>query len=469
MVPNRKKNILISCAVLLILSCIILCLILTVAVGASLVWPIDFRQPVLPVLPEEDTFELPELENDQVLTPDDDLPSEFAETIFQIESQVITLRGLELTEPVERVLISPEELNEIVVNDFFSEYTDEDARNDVLILSTLGLVPEDFDLLGFYQDLYSEQIAGFYDREEETIYVVQIERFGGREKLTYAHEFTHVLQDQTFDFSEGLNYNEEACEVDSERCAAIQALIEGDATLTEIQWFQTYATRQDYFDLMEAFDSYESPMLDAAPPYIAADLYFPYEKGLAFVEYLYDLGGYDAIDAAYLDPPKSTTEILHPELYPDHQPVTVILPDLEALLDEGWYLYDENIMGEWYTYLILSQAYEEAFRLEETRAEDAAAGWAGDAYAFYLNEDSDDVVFLLDTYWETSTDAETFAEAFIDYADSRWPGSELSISGYPAWFGADGVILLMQEGSRTVWLMAPSEAMITLILPEFQP
>jgi len=42
--------------------------------------------------------------------------------------------------------------------------------------------------------------------------------------------FTHVLQDQAYRLSEGLGLNDEACEADSEKCAATQALIEGDAT-----------------------------------------------------------------------------------------------------------------------------------------------------------------------------------------------------------------------------------------------
>jgi len=83
----------------------------------------------------------------------------------------------------------------------------------------------------------------------------------------------------------------------------VQALIEGDASYTEILWFQNYATREDYFGLMETFDEMESPILDNAPPFMASDLYFPYEKGYAFVEYLYEQDGYDTVDLAYQNPP----------------------------------------------------------------------------------------------------------------------------------------------------------------------
>ena len=43
--------------------------------------------------------------------------------------------------------------------------------------------------------------------------------FGGYEKLTYAHEYTHVLQDQVYGFDDKLDMSEEACQADSEKCA----------------------------------------------------------------------------------------------------------------------------------------------------------------------------------------------------------------------------------------------------------
>jgi hypothetical protein len=386
----------------------------------------------------------------------------------KIESQVIGIRGLQPTDPVERDLITAEKLEEIVTTDFFSEYTDEDARKDVLILSALGLLPEEFELKQFYNDLYSEQIAGFYDSEEKEMYVVQGTGFGGYEKMTYAHEYTHVLQDQIYGLEEGLGLDEESCEADSERCAAVTALIEGDATLTELLWFRSYATEQDYEDYNKAFEDFESPVFDSAPPYMAADLYFPYEYGYIFVQLLYNDGGFDAVDAAYQDVPLSTEQILHPEKYPDDKPLTVKLPDLTEVLGEGWTLYDENVMGEWYTYLILNKAYEKAYRLSESIAEEAAAGWGGDAYAFYLNDATDEVVFVMDAVWDTMDDAGEFADAFVDYADLRWEFNPSGMDGYSTWSGENGTIVLLHESDRTLWVLAPDYETAESLLTELQ-
>ena len=71
-------------------------------------------------------------------------------------------------------------------------------------MAAFGLINPDFDLQNLYIDLYSEQIAGFFDIEENEMVVVQGEGFGGVERFVYAHEYTHVLQDQNFDIENGL-------------------------------------------------------------------------------------------------------------------------------------------------------------------------------------------------------------------------------------------------------------------------
>lgn len=480
MSDQQKKRILISCAVIVVVSCICVGLVLGIGAGAALIWPINpagsSEQPT-PIAATEssvetDITEVPESENEPANGSADEiteeLPEEWAEILDEIESQVAQVRGLEASKPVDRELISPDYLEVIVAEDFFSEYTQQDAYQDVVILSTLGLLPDDFDLLGFYNLLYSEQIAGFYDDEIEKIFVVKGSELTGSEKMTYAHEFTHVLQDQVYDLSEGLGLNEDDCEADSEKCAAVQALIEGDATQSELLWFQTYASRQDYLDLLKFYDSLESPALDSAPPYISADLYFPYEKGLTFVEYLFDKGGFDAIDEAYLNPPVSTEQILHPERYPDDVPVVVTLPELRETLNQGWTLLDQNVLGEWYTYLILGKSHESTEMISDDTALDAAEGWGGDAYAFYLNEDTDEVVFILDTVWDTPEDAEDFVEAFYEYASGRWSSLSVTLSDARLWKSTDGFIGFWHEGVRTIWVMAPDQTLLSDILSELQ-
>jgi hypothetical protein len=479
MMDSKKTNhIFISCGVMLLVACLVIGILFASGLIAVLSGQIELGEfnkatptqdldasPTFPSILSDDSpseTQTETLEDLQTLSPD------LAKVLTNIESEVMRIRELSSSEPVEKTLISEEDLQEIVINDFFSDYSDEEAQKDVLALSILGLLPKGFDLKGLYQALYSEQIAGFYDDETKEIYVVQGTSFGGNEKLTYAHEYTHVLQDQVYGLQDGLGYTDEACETDSERCAAIHSLIEGDASLTEILWFQNYATRKDYNDLMEAYDNFKSPVLDSAPAYLAADLYFPYEKGLTFVQNLYDDGGFAAVDNAYQNLPVSTEQILHPEKYPEDQPQFVSLPDLASALGEEWSVYDQNIMGEWYTFLILNKPYNEAHRIPEHMAVEAAEGWGGDTYAFYLNNSTGEAIFVLESVWDTLEDAEEFEEAIKLYANLRWEKSENAIQGFPTWADSSNSIVFLRDGAQTLWLFAPSDTLIETLLLELR-
>lgn len=385
--------------------------------------------------------------------------------MLEIEKQVIALRGLQPNGEFSRALFSPEQLRERVINDFFQDYTPEEAREDALVLAAFGLVDPDFDFHTFYVDLLSEQVAGFYDNETKEMVVVQTDAFRGPERLTYAHEYTHALQDQNYDFENGLQYNDETCEEDSERCAAIQALIEGDASLTEFHWFFEHSTTKDQREIQEFYSNYESPIFDAAPPFLQDDFIFPYDQGFEFVSYLFEEGGFPAVDAAYQTLPLSTEQILHPDRYPNDLPIPVTLPDLLPALGQGWTLLDEDVMGEWYTYLILARGIDPAFQLDDQTAAEAAAGWGGDAYAVYLAPSGDATALVLLTVWDTPADAEEFAEAFAEYATARFDES----TGDGVWQGAEGAAWLTQTGDQTIWVLAPDLPTAQALLAILQP
>ena len=467
MEQKRTRNIVISCVVILAVACVVIGFLAVSGVGISLLWPFNRTTETEVVTEIETETETPVTASETAEpTSQNDLSEDMVQSMHAIETQVSRLRGIMTQNSIAWELISEADLEAIVREDFFADYSDEDAILDSRVLASMGLLPQDFDLKTFYNALYSEQIAGFYDDEEQAMYVVQGAGFGGYEKMTYAHEYTHFLQDQKYDLENGLQLNDDACEADSERCAAVQALIEGDATLSELLWFQNYATQEDYEDYLDMMDSYESPVFDSAPPYMAADLYFPYEYGLIFVQQLYEQGGYSAVDDVFTNVPVSTEQILHPERYPDDAPVAVDMPDLTEVLGGDWYLYDQNVMGEWYTFLILNKAYESDFQLDEATAAAAAEGWGGDAYAFYLNPDNEDVVFIMDTVWDTTEDADEFTDAFIDYASLRWdPGATSSVR---SWTGVDGTVVFWQDGDRTVWVTAPTFEMASAILTELE-
>ncbi len=407
-----------------------------------------------PVMPTEAPTQVP-------------IPPEIALQMDEIETQVIVLRKLQPAGTVSRRLLSRAELRQKIENDFFEDYSQEEAQEDTIVLAALGLLDSGFDMFTFYQDLLSEQIAGQYDQNSKEMDVVQDSGFGGTERLTYAHEYTHALQDQNYDIENGLKYSSEACEEDSERCAAVQALLEGDASLLELDWFTNYATNQDLTDIQNFYQNYESPVYDSAPDFLREDFIFPYIFGQAFVEYLHVIGGWEAINDAYRDLPVSTEQILHPDRYPNDRPVEVEFPDLLSLLGDQWRELDSGVMGEWYTYLILAHGRDPEARLDDIEAQLASEGWGGDVYLVLHNEKDDAIVLVMHTSWESEIDARQFFDAFHQHSTARFGSPTSSSSNSASWTHPDGITGLSLDGQFTTWILAPDEATSLLVRSAF--
>ncbi len=366
----------------------------------------------------------------------------------KIEAQVMQLRGLRSTGPVDRTLYSPDELYQHVLNEFLDDYTEEEATDDALVLALFGLLEPDFDLFNFYLDLYSEQIAGFYDDEVKKMYVIQEAGFGGLERITYAHEFVHALQDQIWGFDQGLDFNDDSCEIDTERCAAISALVEGDATLLEEEWLLNHATRTDMTQILEFYETYESPVYDSAPNFMQQDFLFPYTYGTDFVRSIHNQGGWDAVDAVYSDPPITTEQILHPERYPWDKPIAIDPPDFVPVLGEPWREIESYVLGEWFTQIVLSEQVGYDISIV------AAQGWGGDVYVALANDDEQLGALFLMTIWDSVRDAQEFAAAFLDYGDARFGRRDVSTGSF-TWESSEGAVLFEQIGNQTLWILAP--------------
>jgi hypothetical protein len=346
-----------------------------------------------------------------------------------------------------------------VINDFFKDYTAADQAKDLRELSLVGLLNSNFDLHTFYINLYSEQIAGYYDPKTKTMYVVSDTSFNGPAKDTYAHEYTHVLQDQNYDLLNGLNDNPEYCKTHTEYCAGVDALIEGDAVNTETAWLMQYATAQDKQDITNFYSTYKSPVYDSAPAFMKEDFVFPYVQGAAFVQHLLSIGNEAEVDKAFKNPPVDTEQILHPELYPSDTPIDIPLPDFSTTLGSGWTEETRNVMGEWYIYLIFADGLDTRYQLTKATAQTAAAGWGGDTYLLYYNATSNQSAFIMRSQWDTMQDADQYWSALVDYSTARWGTPNQNQNFTVTWLGqSEGVITLKRNGNDILWLMTPDQA-----------
>lgn len=462
--PNR---VLISCLVIILVAC--LCLsVLAVAGGALFV----INQPTVtssnPTAISTAAVEMTPAPTTPAVGGQN-LPADVTVQMDMIELEVAGLRELPASGHVSRAVLTPDQLRERVVSDFLQDYTPEEAELDVIALAAFGLLEPGLDLISLYEELLTEQIAGFYDDETKEMFVIQGETFTGVERMTYAHEYVHALQDMTFEIREGLQFDDELCEQDSERCAALQALLEGDASLAEQLWFYDHASEQDLDDILEFYGQYASPVFDNAPTFLQEDFLFPYLSGLSFVESLYEQGGWQAVNQAYSEPPLSTEQILHPERYPSDRPLTIELPDLSTVLGSGWEQIDADVLGEWYSYLVLAHGSDPTARLVDSEARKAAEGWGGDAYQVLYNQASGQSVLVLKSTWDSPRDASEFASALQAYAEKRFKDKPSRESGRWVWETSQAYSLLSLEGSTTLWIIAPdqtfAENLTSVIIP----
>ena len=238
--------------------------------------------------------------------PDIGRPTDLSE----LAQQVAQIRELDLRRRLRSRLVEPEELANKISALAFSDLNPKEVENDERLLVALRLAPEGFDLAQMTEDLYREQVLGVYVPEERTLYVGRRGEASPAQQTTTAHEITHALQDQTFDMVR----LQKKYKDDADASLAVLSLIEGDAVLTQQLWAQEYlTTEQQQQAAMEGAGGGDA--LARVPDYLRAGLFFPYSRGSFFVADLYSSGGYDAVDAAFRDPPTTTEQILHPERY----------------------------------------------------------------------------------------------------------------------------------------------------------
>jgi hypothetical protein len=328
-----------------------------------------------------------------------------AEVYAEIRDAVVGIRGLQPTADVDPVTIDEVVLRANFEAEFDKAYTPTLLKDTEDLLIALGLLPPGASLRAITLAFQAGQVAGYYSPEDDELFVVSRSgRLGGAEKATYAHEYTHQLQDQRFDLGAlGIDASDQ-----SDRALARLALVEGDATSTQTDWMTSFLDARELGEVLAAaLDPAALEALQNAPAYLRDTATFPYEDGFAFVSRLRAGGGYAAVDAAYADPPDSTEQVLHPDLYLVREPPIVVdLPDgLAASPGAGWTVAAQDTLGE----LILRIWLREG-GVTVADARVASAGWGGDRLALLRGPNGAIAVALL-TAWDTAADADEFAAA----------------------------------------------------------
>ena len=301
-------------------------------------------------------------------------------------------------------------------------------RQEETLLRFLGLVPADVDLVKLYYDLLEEQLAGFYDIDRREMVLAD---WLSPDQLApvVTHELAHALQDQHFSLRVRKRLGFESSDAE----AAWHALIEGDATAVMAE--RELAPFGKHFPALldsnskvalvvpaarAAAGGFGSERFRAAPQVVREDLGFPYDHGLRYVVALYRAGGWKAVDGAYIHPPASTEQILHPDRVSNLKdaPVRITVPDLRGLLGETYKPAASGTLGEHELTSYL------AHYIDPEVARVSAEGWGGCSYTLYRGEAGEPQTLVLVSVWDSEDDAVEFFGGVIGAIEARYPNQQ---------------------------------------------
>lgn len=342
----------------------------------------------------------------------DDLPQDIQDELLDLVRVTEEIRDLVFIEPPNITVVSDAELEERARG--FLEEDADDIPADEALYKLLGLLDPEADLETILIDLYGEQVGGYYDLETKELVVPATDQgFSVLQRTTLVHELTHALTDQAFDIGPvwfDLYDNDHL-----DQFSALQALVEGDASLAELLYLQTLSQRELGEYLAEAFQI-DSSALEASPQFIQDSLIFPYDSGLAFTQMLYNIGGWDEVDDAYLTMPGlpgSTEQVITPGDFGRDLPMTVEPPSITV---PGYALERRSVWGEFGFRMMFDQALGGDGTLE------AVDGWGGDAY--YQWFDGQNAALALFYEGDTDRDEAEMKDALIDFARSSVPDED---------------------------------------------
>jgi hypothetical protein len=363
------------------------------------------------------------------------------DTLERIVSRVERERGLEFEHVPQPVAVTRAQARREGLESLDADYPPARRRADAEVLALLGLVPSGTDLGEAYASTLTDAVAGYYDPRKDRLRIVEGAQTANRVlyEMVLAHELTHVLEDQRFEF------DRDVLSAGGDRALAHTALIEGTAAALMYRYVRARFGAEELFGGLAASAFQGTGDL---PPFLTAQLLFPYTAGERFVGRLLEVGGgrWQVVDAALrFRPPASTEQILHPGAYLRvEQPRRVSLRAPLAALGPGWRPALRSTFGEWQTQKLLARA-------GGTGAADAAEGWSGDRYA--LLERGGERALAMRWRWDSRRDEAEFVRALRAWGGEGLPDSKPA--GRDAWRTRAGAAAIARRGGMVTLVLAP--------------
>ncbi len=370
-----------------------------------------------------------------------------------LQREVEDVGGVPFKRDVPIAFLDRSQLSSYLQELFDEEYPQAQARADERLLLAFDLLPEHTDLRALRERLLEQNVVGFYDDRpnRRRLYAVSADRsLTPMNQIVLAHELRHALQDQYADLHSLLSSAESDFD---DRRLAVLSLCEGDATLVMERFLR--ARLGPLGDLAGGGEEGRTPEESAlgmpglfdvqgAPPVVRDQLVQPYLAGLALARAVWKRGGPSALREAWSDPPQSTEQVLHPELYFAREAPLAVTPRVGP--PPAATLVSQGVLGEMLLRTLLGEGGEQA-----------ASGWAGDGWRLW--DVRGRTLLCWRGRWDTPARAREFQDALLRrflerHGAARAQGEWVTFEARPGvrWFGVrrdgDAVELVTGDDAR---------------------
>lgn len=347
---------------------------------------------------------------------------EFLHAADEVLAQMSQILDLPIKSPLKKSLRSKDEIRAYLVREEKEDRDDAKRYADQKTLEAFGLIPKNFPLDSFLLDVLTDQVAGLYDPKAKEFYIadwIPVDE----QRQVMAHELTHALEDQSFHIDPWIK----AARPNDDGETAREAVSEGSALAA----MYDYTLRDEHAGVRDLPDMTllirsgavqemnQDPQLANAPPYIRDSLMFPYLDGIVFTQqFLKAHTGWADLKLVFENPPASTQQIIHPDLYLKNvQPKTVTLPEWKGVVPVEWKMLEENVMGEFGLQEVLKQF------LGRERADALSPAWAGDRYASFEDSTDKETPLVFRIALDNEADADRFFQQYSGLLQAKYAAS----------------------------------------------
>jgi hypothetical protein len=368
--------------------------------------------------------------------------------VDSLEAPVERATGLRFKATPRSALRTREQVRDYLIRKLDQELPGPKMQGLETAYRLFGMLPDTLELRKLLLDLYTEQVAGYYDPDSATLFGV-----AGADptqlRLVLAHELVHALQGQYIPLDSLLHDP-----ANNDRLTAAQAILEGQATLTSIDVLaagQNVTSNPEFWKLYrEQVREQQSsmPVFAKAPLIVKEALIFPYLAGAEFMHWWQEQKRDSVPYGARM--PVSTEQILFTERYArGDAPVVLAFP-----ADSG--IVYEDVLGEAEIRVLMSQLAG-ASEVKDR----GPIGWGGDRYRVYRTPAGPALVWYV--AWDDSASADRFLWSFGGRLRSttrkgyRATVENLQLEGKPAtmyvlapetWTGWERVPRAVVEGGK---------------------